>query len=379
MPLASETVVWLIRHGISTFNVEGRFQGCCDHPELTESGRQDARKSAERLCGCGIETVISSPLQRATQTAHEIVDELGHIHRSVGWEVDPRLREIELGDWEGLSIAEVQHSCPGQFFSWRTNPGEMVMSSVDGRVRFPVRDLYARARRFWRDLLSAYSGRTVLLVTHGGTGRALVATALGLDERHFNDMQQSNCGITRLRFSNQEATALVELLNDTAHLASRLPRLKETKSGVRLLLIATADFASEQWRETAQALERVTVDSVLVAGDFRQSVRPVFPGRPQATVEELPAQALGVRLRQLLAEPCSGELRHLAVIAPPHCLQEILWDQLGWSSRAVGSLALNTPGLTVVHFPGGGLPPVLQAVNLFAPKFAFIGGQVCAS
>ena len=106
MPSTPETVVWLIRHGASTFNLEGRCQGASDVPELTEAGRAASRRSGDRLRCAGVEAVISSPLRRAAKTALEIRHGLDR--REISYETDARLREIDLPQWEGLSFLEIR-------------------------------------------------------------------------------------------------------------------------------------------------------------------------------------------------------------------------------------------------------------------------------
>src|SRR6266851_493622 len=97
-------------------------------------------------------------------------------------------------------------------------PGELQMQSASAEVQYPVRNLYYRARLFWNDLLATCAGKSVLLVTHSGTARALIASALGLATEHFHSFQQSNCGVSRLCFSPDSRQPRLELLNDTTHL-----------------------------------------------------------------------------------------------------------------------------------------------------------------
>lgn len=375
MRYEAETVVWIIRHGASTFNLEGRCQGCCDESELTQAGRETARLSGERLCGCGIDVVISSPLQRAAQTAHEMMAVLQPQVSDISLETDARLREIELPQWEGLLFPEIESRFPSQFLTWRSHPGRMAMLAPSGNSHFPVRSLYGRVRRFWRDLLGDYAGKSILLVTHGGTGRALITTALGMDERHFHSFQQSNCGISRLRFSGAGIGAQLELLNDTAHLGDRLPKLKEGRTGVRLLLISATSSHPQDLRQVSSVLAPVAVKTVLVAGfAARSSVSLIFPGRAQESMEQVSEEALGRRLWQSLESGSDNQLRHVALVASPDCLQRVLRKQFGLAGSALKSLVLTGPGITAVHCPGHGVPPVLQAMNVFEPKFGLVGG-----
>ncbi len=161
-----ETQVWLLRHGISTFNAQHRCQGCCDEPELTPRGREGACLSGGRLSSEGIEAVISSPLRRASDTAKHIVKAFGAEGCKITFETDARLREIELYDWEGLPLEEIPRRFPEQYRDWRLRPAEFRMLA-NNQVQYPVRSLYDRARLFWNYLLTAYAGQSILLVSHG--------------------------------------------------------------------------------------------------------------------------------------------------------------------------------------------------------------------
>src|SRR6266852_9060814 len=249
-----ETQVWLLRHGISTFNAQHRCQGCCDESELTPLGREGACLSGERLSSEWIEAVISSPLRRASDTAEQVAKAIVAQGCKITFETDARLREIELYDWEGLPLEEIPRRFPEQYRDWRLRPAEFRMLA-NNHVQYPVRSLYDRARLFWNYLLTAYAGQSILLVSHGGTIRALIGTALGLDAVHFHTFQQSNCGLSRLRFPSDSRQARLDLLNDTAHLGDRLPKLKEGRCGVRLLLMPVSDTNHADIAHLAAALE----------------------------------------------------------------------------------------------------------------------------
>ena len=172
-----ETKVWLLRHGASTFNAQHRCQGCCDEPELTPKGREQACLSGERLSSEGIEAVISSPLRRTSETAEQLLKTIRAEGGKITFETDPRLREIELYRWEGLPLEEIPLRFSEQYRDWRLRPGEFRMELANNLVLYPVRSLYDRVRLFWNYLLTAYAGKSILLVSHGGTIRALIATA----------------------------------------------------------------------------------------------------------------------------------------------------------------------------------------------------------
>jgi probable phosphoglycerate mutase len=359
----SETQVWLLRHGASSFNAQHRCQGSRDEPELTPQGREQACLSAERLSSEGIEAVISSPLRRASDTAWHLLKAMGAQDRKITFETDARLREIDLYEWEGLSLEEIPRRFPEQYRDWRLRPGEFRMQLGNNEIQYPVRSLYDRVRLFWDYLLRAYAGKSILLVSHGGTIRALLASALGLGAMHFHTFQQSNCGVSRLRFRSDSQQASLDLLNDTAHLGERLPKLKEGRCGVRLLLIPVTDpNRADIWR-LAAALEGVVIDNFLVVGSTARNVASRLFAYPfdSGRVSESAADAV---VHQVLHYDAGDQLRQVAILGPLAVLRHALRQQLGISEAAAESLDLRQLEITSVHRPGDEAPPVLQTVNM---------------
>jgi phosphoserine phosphatase len=358
-----ETQVWLLRHGASTFNAQHRCQGSCDEPELTPQGREEACLSAERLSSEGIEGVISSPLRRASETAEHLLKAIGAQGRKITFETDARLREIDLHQWEGLPLEEIPRRFPDQYCDWRLRPGEFRMQLANNEFQYPVRSLYVRVRLFWNYLLTAYAGKSILLVSHGGTIRALTASALGLGLVHFHSFQQSNCGVSRLRFRSDSQQAKLDLLNDTAHLGERLPKLKEGRCGVRSLLIPVNDPNRADIGRLAAALEGIAIDNFLVVGSTARDVARELFAYPfdSSRVSEATADTV---LDQVLHYHSRDQLRHVAILGPLAVLRHTLRQQLGISDTAAESLDLRPFKITSVHRPGNEVLPVLQTMNM---------------
>jgi phosphoserine phosphatase len=373
----SETRVWFLRHGISSFNVQRRCQGCCDDSELTPQGREAARISGERLGTAGIQAVISSPLRRATDTAEEVLKGIRAQGRKITFETDARLREIELPQWERVPLEEIPHRFPEQFLAWRSQPSELQMQSARGEVQYPVRSLYYRVRLFWNHLLTTCAGKSVLLVTHGGTARALIASALGLGTEHFHSFQQSNCGVSRLRFSPDSRQPTLELLNDTTHLDELLPKLKEGRRGMRLLFIPVVDANSiEIQQQLAAVLGGLAIDKVLVAGPIARLAAVRIFQQSADSCRTISEHAVERSVSEALQCDFGDRLCHVAIVGPPLTLRRVLQHQLGFSDSTAESLELNRLGITSVHHPGSGAPPVLQAVNMFESIPSAAGVQI---
>jgi probable phosphoglycerate mutase len=164
-------IVW--RHGRTSWNVEGRFQGQQD-PPLVETGRREAARAARRLVADGLRSedvvVVTSDLVRAIETATALTDLLG-----VRPHVDARLREHGLGSWEGLTRAEVAERYPDQFADWQAG------RPVRGRGGEEPDAVAARAVAALADLPEA---ATAVVVTHAATSGRLIESLLALGPEH---------------------------------------------------------------------------------------------------------------------------------------------------------------------------------------------------
>jgi 2,3-bisphosphoglycerate-dependent phosphoglycerate mutase len=162
----TDRVIWLVRHGESTWNAAGRAQGHCDQARLTERGEHQARDIASRLGGRPIGALYVSDLRRALATAAPLASVLG-----LAMARDARLRERCLGDLEGAATAAVTPAVSGI-------SGNRV---VDPDARPPggesLRDFYRRAAGFAADLDPAAE---IVIVAHGGTLRMLTACLRGV-------------------------------------------------------------------------------------------------------------------------------------------------------------------------------------------------------
>jgi probable phosphoglycerate mutase len=152
-----------VRHGQSTWNVHGRWQGQAD-PPLSPLGEEQAAEAAGRLVEVGITGVVTSDLIRARRTGEIVADALGLGPVTVC----PGLGEYDVGDWSGLTKPEIEDRWPGQQAEWfggrlATTPGG------EGRVHFAQRVMDALVGV----AIGAGPGAVLLVVTHGGVIRAL--------------------------------------------------------------------------------------------------------------------------------------------------------------------------------------------------------------
>ena len=127
--------IFLVRHGQSDLNREGRFRGLADAP-LNEVGRKEAAGAAAILDGSGVSVVYTSPVPRALETA-EIV--AGSIGAAVAEEED--FTDVDYGEWQGLTVEEVEQRFGRSMLeSWKRDPGAFTfprgdsMRSVQSRL-----------------------------------------------------------------------------------------------------------------------------------------------------------------------------------------------------------------------------------------------------
>jgi probable phosphoglycerate mutase len=239
-PLATRVI--LVRHGESSFNVEGRVQGHIDASTLTEKGIADARLVGQALQGIKIQAFYHSPLRRAQQTAHTLLETLSGSGESIPQPiVNPDLIEIGLPLWEGLLFDEVKTKYPDGYRDWYQAPHALKMdiATASGTQPFyPVLALFEQARRLWDAVLPQHVDQTILLVGHSGINRTLICTALGLLPNQYQAIQQANCNISVLNFPDGTLrSAQLESLNLTSHLGLPLPNVRKGYDALRLLLV----------------------------------------------------------------------------------------------------------------------------------------------
>ena len=172
--MTTTTRVLCIRHGETAWNATGRWQGHAPVP-LNDAGLAQSRRLGAYLAGTNsrIRAIYSSDLKRAMQTAQAIADALDLEVRP-----DPRLREMDLGDWQGLTLQEAETWDAERYAAYRADwyntppPG--------GESRNQVK---ARARAAFDDITARHPGATIALVSHGGTLGMLIESLFGRIER----------------------------------------------------------------------------------------------------------------------------------------------------------------------------------------------------
>ncbi|MDY6940688.1 MAG: histidine phosphatase family protein [Cyanobacteriota bacterium] len=366
---AIATQVILVRHGRSTYNEQGRYQGRCDESVLTQKGLEDAYRTGaflsqiQKLASSHpIRKIYTSPLQRTRQTTHKIVSAWGHSRqRLTSVQVSQHLEEVDMSSWEGLTYQYVRENFPREYRCWQERPDEF--ETPTGTK--PVVELYRRAETFWQEILPRHQGETVVVVAHGGTNRALMATALGMGIDRYHNLQQCNCGVSVLQFPGDTSQlARIRALNLTTHLGKNLPKLKNGKSGLRLLLLP-AQTSHWQVRQISRLLSPQSPDVVL-STDLNRSTQLA-----ESFLETHPSTVHLPVLRDdivwnwaqvIKSRPQPGKSQKPTLvtglaIAPQATISTYLQKLCGSSSIS------SEPGtIGVLHFPEGRSHPVVQGL-----------------
>jgi probable phosphoglycerate mutase len=202
--------LYLVRHGQTAWNAEERAQGHTDIP-LDETGIKQAELLGEMLADEPIQLILTSDLQRSSQTAENIAKRLG-----VPMEVTPTLRERCFGEWEGLPYAEVGRRMGAEvparglaaLFEACPAGGESLQMTWE-RVKAVT------------DRLSQLEENT-LVVSHGGVSALMLAQLIRGDIITSRAFRLHNCAVTELHRRPDHTFQLIRY-NDASHLESVEP------------------------------------------------------------------------------------------------------------------------------------------------------------
>ena len=199
----------LLRHGDTRLTPERRFSGVGSKDlGLSAAGRDQARLAAGSavLQGRPFTEILTSPMTRCQETAQILAAALG-----VPVSIDPDLREMDFGRWEGMTFDEVHERYPEDLQRWKQSASASPTGSSETFARVVDR-MRTAAERF----ASRYAGASVVAVTHVTPMKALVADALGAPPSALFHMELSSACFSEITYAGGEAC--VRLLNDTSHL-----------------------------------------------------------------------------------------------------------------------------------------------------------------
>lgn len=202
--------LYLIRHGQTDWNIQGKIQGSHDIP-LNETGRKQARMLAEGMDSRPVTKIFSSTLKRAVETAKMIGD-----RQKVDIYLVPGLIEVEFGQWEGMTWQEIQAQYPAEYERWSINPVDV--APPGGETQMEVMTRVAGA-------VETVMGMTdkredIAVVSHGAT-MAYIVAYLMRNHPEESEIIVENASITTVNYNPLTQDYMLLEVNDTSHLQGK--------------------------------------------------------------------------------------------------------------------------------------------------------------
>ena len=198
---------FVVRHGETDWNKLGRFQGHTDI-SLNDRGLSQARETAVASEDWGYTAIYSSPLVRTVQVAEEIAKVTPMLVSQ-----EPGLKELNLGDLEGVTGEEMRNDWPALFAAWRTEPEKMSMPN--GESLGELRD------RTWQVILDIEqkhsSDDSIVVISHNFAIRSIVNELLGMPLAYFHRMSLNLASVCT--FDSDERGRRLTGYNSTSHLS----------------------------------------------------------------------------------------------------------------------------------------------------------------
>lgn len=196
---------WLIRHGETDWNLNGRFQGSSD-VSLNATGQKQAEALIPRLAEMAFDAIYASDLQRVRETVRAALN-----GRDESIIFDQRLREMDFGRWEGLTWDEIREQYPQEFAMWSQNRDQ----NPHGGER--ISEMAGRVQTFIDDLQEKYQGeKQILIFAHGGTLGIMLCQLFQVDINKWWQFRFQNCTMNEVLFFKQGF--VLNRFNDDQHL-----------------------------------------------------------------------------------------------------------------------------------------------------------------
>ena len=192
--------VFLIRHGESIFGEE-RLCGWSNVP-LSNRGREQAINLAERLKDIKFSRIISSDMIRTVETA-EIINRF----HGLKIEIEPGIRELNYGLWEGKSRREIEEEFPKEYSAWRLD------NSIAPPKGESAIEVYERSKKVIEKIVGEVHYGNILIVAHKSVNRLFICGLLGGDLRYYRRIGQDNCAINIIKYYGE--FPVIERINDT--------------------------------------------------------------------------------------------------------------------------------------------------------------------
>ena len=334
--------LYLVRHGETVWNIESRFQGWSDLP-LSAIGEAQARELARRIAGVHFDAAYSSDLTRAVGTAEILL-----AGRSLAPVQIDALREMHLGELDGLTEEEVQRLHHDVVTAWRTDPTEVVMPGGES-----IRQVQERAWRAVDKIRAKHQGETVLVVGHHTANKTILCRLLGIPLKKARILRQPPCSLSVVDFlPDREFVHAVNLnwrertsiwLDVDEAVRHRIARVEAVVFDLDGVLLDSMPYYAAAWRfalaehglvpDEAEFYRRESEDADLSVRFFFQEAGKKVEARTvadiAARVGELYRSFNGISPRQGAFEVCGklksgGKLLSLVTGSPKEEIQQFL-------------------------------------------------------
>ncbi len=199
------TRLYLVRHGELVTSKEWRYVGHSD-VELNETGKKQIRNLSNRLSSEQIDMIFSSNLKRTIESAKIIGNKLELINEPIS-----ELKEIDLGVWEGLTLEEIEDKYPADLLKRSEDIKDFRVSNGES-----FSDVKKRVIPKIMDIVKKNIGKRILVVSHGGVNRIIIADALGLDINNISRLEQNYACLNIIDY--HKSGPVVRLINETISL-----------------------------------------------------------------------------------------------------------------------------------------------------------------
>ncbi|AHM56674.1 phosphoglycerate mutase GpmB [Peptoclostridium acidaminophilum DSM 3953] len=196
---------FIVRHGQTKWNTQLKTQGQQDS-SLDEIGMIQTQKLAKRLAAFNIDHIYSSDLGRTIQTSDIISAQLQKEYM-----LENSLREIDFGEWEGLTIEDIKKSYEEEFKMWRKEPDKARIPGAES-----LQEVADRITRGINKINEAHKSSNILLVSHGVVIKVLLLTLLNSSLSNIYKIKQDNTALNVVEF--REYGPVLLRVNDTTHL-----------------------------------------------------------------------------------------------------------------------------------------------------------------
>ena len=218
--------LFLVRHGLSSFNKKGLIQGRIDESYLTDEGFNQAKLTGNILKEINFDQIYSSPLQRAADTAKEIEKCL---RENININYDKNLLEVDLYKWSGLTSKDIKTKYSESYLIWKNDPEKLELKNKNNITYKPIQDLFEQAKDFFQNLKEENKNKkdqNILIIAHNAILRCLILYLLKKPTKGFRKIRLDNASISIINISESQTsfTTQLECLNQTSHLSQKIPK-----------------------------------------------------------------------------------------------------------------------------------------------------------